>query len=152
MALPNGIEPKSKDQWLALANSTDATQRKQVTDCLRGLGLSSPDYMPWDAAKRVDYIMEKQGADAGGGGAKEETKASSKKDKNEAASSGSTGGGGGMTAADRALLKEVGEKLDTSIALNRKIHDLLVVQIFSNPQVKANAEEMDIKVDLLGNG
>lgn len=151
MALPNGIEAKSKDQWLALANSTDAAQRKQVTDCLRALGLSSPDYMPWDAAKRVEYIMEKQGAD--GGGAKEETKTSTKKDKNESSAAGSGGsGGGGLTAADRALLKETSEKLGELLALNRKIHDLLVVQIFSNPQVKANAEEMDIKVDLLGNG
>lgn len=150
MALPNGIEPKTKDQWLVLANSTDAAQRKQVTDCLRGLGLAAADYMPWDAAKRVEYIMEKQGSD---GGSKEE-KASSKKDKNEAPASsdkGDKGGGGGLTAADRAMLKEIGEKLDANLALNRKIHDLLVVQIFSNPQVKANAEEMEIKVGLLGN-
>lgn len=152
MALPNGIEPKSREKWIELGNSQDAAQRKQVTDALRALGMASPDYMPLSTEDRVAIIMKHQGE----GAPATETKASGggKKDAVSKAEGGKAegGGGGGMTAADRALLKEVGEKLDTSIALQRKIHDLLVVQIFTDPKVKANAEDMDIKVDLLGNG
>jgi hypothetical protein len=153
MALPNGIEPKPREKWIELGNSPDPAQRKQVTDVLRALGMASPDYMPLSTEERVAIIMKHQGevaptpeAKASSGGSKKD--AVSKTDGGKVES----GGGGGLTAADRAILKEVSEKLDKSIALQRKIHDLLVVQIFSDPKVKANAEDMDIKVELLGNG
>lgn len=134
------IEAKSREEWLKLANSADATQRKQVTEALRTLGLSSAEFMPMDAAARVDYIMSKQG-----GG--EEKKTESKKDANTATGGGkaASGGGGGLTDEDRKLLKE-------NVALGRKIHDLLVVIALTDPKVKGNAEEMDVKLELLGNG
>lgn len=139
MALPTGIESRSKDEWLKLANSQDAQQRKVVSNCLKELGLAPADYMPWDADKRVGYIMEKQGE---GGGTAAAPSGGGKKDK---AGGGESSGGGGLTAADRAMLQE-----NTTVL--RKVHDLLVVLALSTPAAKANAEEMDVKLELLGNG
>jgi len=148
MPLPNGIEARSREEWLKLANSSDPSVRKQVTDVLRELGLSAPEYMPMSPDARVDYIMKKQ--EEGSGAATTTTSTPTiKKDKNTAAASS---GGAGLSAADRALLTEINEKLDRSLALQSKIHDLLVVQIFTDPQVKSNAEELGVKVSLLGNG
>jgi hypothetical protein len=141
------IEAKSREEWLKLASSSDAVQRKQVTEALRTLGLQSAEFMPMDAQARVDYIMSKQGDVGSGGG----TKTESKKDA-ATPPSGKAEGGGGMSAADRALLKSINEKLDENKALLSKVHDLLVVQIFTDPKVKSNAEDMDVKVALLGNG
>lgn len=146
MSLPAGFENRTEKEWKSLASDTDAAKRKQVTDLLRALGLSAPDYMPWSPDQRVAYIMEKQGAEAA---AKSEPKAATgKASKTEG---GAGGGGGGMTDADRALLKSAIETGESNAVLLRKVHDLLVVQIFSAPEVKANAEDMDIKVELLGN-
>ena len=137
MGLPNEIASKSREKWLELASSSDPTQRKQVTDVLRACGLGSPDYMPWDAERRVNFIMDKQGAEEGG--------ATKKKGAAAPSTSSSNGAGGGGSNA------EVMKALEENTQLLRIIHDLLVVQIFSNPQVKANAEEMEIAVKLLGN-
>jgi len=141
MGLPAGIEKRSREAWLELANNSDAAKRKVVTDALRALGKSSTDYMPWDAATRVQHIMDAQGADEGGG-----AKASSAKDKVDSSEgTKSSGGGGGVDAATKKAIAE----LD---ARTRKIHDLLVVLVLSTPSAKANAEEMEIKLELLGNG
>jgi len=151
MGLPSGIEARTKEKWCELGNSQDAAQRKVVTDALRALGVASPDYMPLSTEDRVAIIMKRQEE---GGGAATETKASGggKKDAVKGTDSGGGSGGGGMSAADRALLKGIDEKLDANNTLLRKVHDLLVVQIFTDPKVKANAEDMEIKVELLGNG
>lgn len=152
MALPDTYkqyESFTEAQWLELANSADAAKRKIVANCIRDLGVAPSDYMTWDAAARVAYILSKAEPEPA------------------AASTGKTGGGKGKASAttatasststagvgiDPAVIKELNDKLDENNALLRKIHDLLVVQIFSDPKVKANAEEMDVVVDLLGNG
>lgn len=137
MGLPAGIESKTREAWLELANSADAAKRKVVTDALRALGKASTEYMPWNADTRVTYIMDAQGSGGGGG----ETKTSGTKDKVEQGSSG----GGGVDAATKKIIAE----LD---ARTRKVHDLLVILVLSTPAAKANAEEMEIKLELLGNG
>lgn len=137
------IEAKSRDEWMKLASSADAVQRKQVTEALRALGVNASEFMPMDAAARVDYIMSKQGEPGG--------QTSSKKDA-AAPPSSDKGGGGGMSAADRAMLKGISEKVAENNTILRKVHDMLAIQILSQPAVKANAEESDIKIELLGNG
>lgn len=50
------FEPVTYDEWLMLATSTNATDRKRVTDRLRSLGWTSVDYMPMNSEQRADII------------------------------------------------------------------------------------------------
>lgn len=63
MALPDGFEPKTRDEWSELANSEDSDDRRQVTGALRALGHQPSEYLVMKAEERVDAIMEAQGED-----------------------------------------------------------------------------------------
>ena len=135
MALPNNIEARTKDEWLKLANNgSDPMARKPVTDALRALGVQPTEYMSWDGAARVEFIMKAQGE-----GAEEkapEAKASGKKD-----AVAPSGGGASLDAATKAAIKET---LETAKA----VKNLLVVLCLSIPAAKSNAEDMGIELKL----
>jgi hypothetical protein len=151
MALPNEFaeyESFSKEQWMEVASSTDPIRRKVVANCLRELGVAPADYMGWDAATRVDFIMSKaepKKADTGSG-------KTSGKGKAAATPSASAAPAAAVGGIDPAVIAELQEKVEYNSKLLTKVHDLLVVLIYSNPAAKANAEELDVDVNLLGNG
>jgi hypothetical protein len=148
MALPTGYEERTRDEWLKLASDSDAQKRKIVSNCVRDLGVLPTDYMGWDPETRVDYIMKHQeGAKKAAPAAEPEETGKAKKGK-ASESAASAGGGGGLTAADRAMLKGLDEKLDALTELNTKIHNLLVVSVLSSKSAKENAEEMDVELPL----
>lgn len=153
MALPDGFEEKSKDDWMALATSGDAAERKQVSNCLRALGYDPPMFLTWKATDRVAKIMEHQE----GGGSKKSSKSSSSKkgaNKSKAASksSKSSSSDSGATVdlsetnekieALEAKVAEQGEALDVMMDYVRETHTMMRVFFQSDEDAKNNLEEL----------
>ena len=147
MALPAPHKPMTREEWLKLAKDPDPQKRKPVANCLRDLGVAPSDYMPWDAEARVDYIMKAQ--DEGGGSSGDEKPASSK---GKADDGKAISGGGSLDAATKKQIAATAEGVAELDKRTRKIHDLLVILVLSTPAAKANAEEFDVELKLLGNG
>ena len=159
MALPDGFEEKSKDDWLELAKSSDAAERKQVSNCLRGLGYDPPLFLGWSAEERVEKILEHQDEGSGGGSSKKKKGAnkaktdspSKKSSSTKKSSSGGDSGGGASVDLSEAL--EAIDELKTKVATLeegqdimmeyvRETHTMMRVFFQSDDQAKNNLEEL----------
>ena len=162
MGLPEGFEEKSKEDWMALAKSGDAAERKQVSNCLRALGYDPPMFLTWDAKDRVAKVMEHQdgsgGKKASGGKTSGKTsgKAANKNktaNKSKTSSGGGGGGGGGGGNVDlgpleekvealEAKVGELGDANDVAMEYIRETHTMMRVFFQSNEDAKNNLEEL----------
>jgi hypothetical protein len=150
VALPEGFEPKNKNEWLELAKSTDAGQRKIISTLLRKLGYQPPDFISWSQEQRVSKIMEHQDEAPPSNGASKGKAAKKSKKPNPAAAAATKAGATAsadlgpvnakleeLEGGQEAILEEVAE-LKT---LSKEIHLMMRVFFETNPDAKANLED-----------
>ena len=126
---PSNIEPKSEDEWLALATSNDAKEQQQVGATLKKLGYGAREFVRWSPEERVQTILKHQ--PEGGGSKKSSSKttksrkgAASKRSKSSttakskgsasSAKSEAPASGGGLGAEGLKLLKAILEGVEAN--------------------------------------
>ena len=143
MSLPEGIEPRSREEWMKLAGDADMAGRKVVNDVLKACKVSAVEYVTWNAAQKVDVIMKHQGeGEEKPKGAK--APATGKGAKAAAATTTAATSSGGTDAALHAKIDELTGQVAALSELLHDTHFLVRVLIQSDPKLRSNSEDTDL--------
>lgn len=146
--MSNEIVTKTREEWIAVFQpGVDPAVKKVGSDALRAYGYQPSLYMSLGAEARADLIMAKQ---APVGETKAATKTATKSTK-EAVTTQATGGGGGGGTDPRVIAKldELLAAQERGNAIQVKIHNMLAVVCLTDQNIKSNAEDMEIGLEII---
>ncbi len=155
MALPAGVEARTREEWTRLAKSMEPKDKMPLMTALKKCGFAATDYMGWSAEKRVDEIMKVQ--DSGGeepkgkaSAATETAPAPSGTSKSKASDST----GSAVSSKEISALREEVAALSAQVKANAKVLDeirfILACVLKTNPEAEMYVQEADVQAAMLG--